>query len=238
MLFAQQLVKSLGGRRVIEDVTLSLRRGETVGLLGPNGAGKTTTFRMLTGMVIPDFGCILLDGAEVTRMPFYERARRGISYLPQESFVPRSLSVEDNIAMVLEARERAAGKRNEILRRLLSEFHLEAVRRTRVGTLSGGQRRRCEIAITLACQPRFALLDEPFAGIDPTTVEEIATLIRHLTARDIGVLITDHNARELLHLVDRAYVIENGRVLAHGSAGAVIADQEVRRVYLGEAFRI
>jgi lipopolysaccharide export system ATP-binding protein len=189
-------------------------------------------------MVIPDSGRIVLDGIDVTGMPFYERARRGISYLPQESFVPRSLSVEDNIAMVLEAREPAAGKRNEILGRLLSEFHLEAVRRTRVGTLSGGQRRRCEIAITLACQPRFALLDEPFAGIDPTTVEEIAALISHLTARDIGVLITDHNARELLHLVDRAYVIESGRVLAHGNAEAVIADQEVRRVYLGEAFRI
>ena len=238
MLLAQQLVKSLAGRRVIEDVTLTLRRGETVGLLGPNGAGKTTTFRMLTGMVIPDSGRIVLDGVDVTGMPFYERARRGISYLPQESFVPRSLSVEDNIAMVLEARERAAGKRNEILGRLLSEFHLEGVRRMRVGTLSGGQRRSCEIAITLACQPRFALLDEPFAGIDPTTVEEIAALISHLTARDIGVLITDHNARELLHLVDRAYVIESGRVLAHGSAEAVIADQEVRRAYLGEAFRI
>lgn len=237
MLLAQQLVKSLGGRRVIEDVTLTLRRGETVGLLGPNGAGKTTTFRMLTGMVIPDSGRIVLDGAEVTGMPFYERARRGISYLPQESFVPRSLSVEDNIAMVLEARERVAGKRNEILGHLLSEFHLEGVRRMRVGALSGGQRRSCEIAITLACQPRFALLDEPFAGIDPTTVEEIAALISHLTARDIGVLITDHNARELLHLVDRAYVIESGRVLAHGSAEAVIADQEVRRAYLGQAFR-
>jgi lipopolysaccharide export system ATP-binding protein len=238
MLTAQHLVKSLAGRRVIEDVTLSLRRGETVGLLGSNGAGKTTTFRMLTGMVIPDFGRILLDGAEVTRMPFYERARRGISYLPQESFVPRSLSVEANITMVLEAREPAATQRNEILERLLWEFRLEAVRGSRVGTLSGGERRRCEIAVTLACEPNFALLDEPFAGVDPNTVEEIATLIRHLTDRGVGVLITDHNARELLHLVDRAYVIENGRVLAHGSAGAVIADQEVRRVYLGETFRI
>jgi lipopolysaccharide export system ATP-binding protein len=238
MLTAQRLVKSLAGRRVIEDVTLSLRRGETVGLLGPNGAGKTTTFRMLTGMVIPDSGRILLDGAEVTRMPFYERARRGISYLPQESSVPRSLSVEANIAMVLEAREPAATERHEILERLLWEFRLEAVRRSRVGTLSGGERRRCEIAVTLACEPNFALLDEPFAGVDPNAVEEIATLIRHLTDRGVGVLITDHNARELLHLVDRAYVIENGRVLAHGSAGAVVADEEVRRVYLGETFRI
>lgn len=238
MLIAEQLMKSLAGRRIIEDVTLSLRRGETVGLLGPNGAGKTTTFRMLTGMVVPDFGQIVLDGAEVTRMPFYERARRGISYLPQESFVPRSLSVEANIAMVLEAREPGAAERNEILERLLWEFRLEAVRRSRVGTLSGGERRRCEIAVTLACKPNFALLDEPFAGVDPNIVDEIATLIRHLTERGIGVLITDHNARELLHLVDRAYVIENGRVLAHGSAGAVIADQDVRRVYLGEAFRM
>lgn len=238
MLSVQQLVKSLSGRRVIEDVTLSLERGETVGLLGPNGAGKTTTFRMLTGLVIPDSGRIVLDGIDITRLPFYERARRGISYLPQDSFVPRSLTVEDNITMVLEVRERVAKKRNEILEHLLSEFRLEAVRKMRVGLLSGGQRRRCEIAITLACKPVFALLDEPFAGVDPNTVEEIATLIRHLTGRGIGVLITDHNARELLQLVDRAYVIESGRVLAHGSAEAIIAHEDVRRVYLGEAFRI
>jgi lipopolysaccharide export system ATP-binding protein len=238
MLSVQQLMKSLAGSQIIEDVTLSLRRGEIVGLLGPNGAGKTTTFRMLAGMIIPDAGQIALDGVDVTHMPFYERARRGISYLPQESFVPRSLSVEDNIAMVLEAREPAAKKRNEIRGRLLSEFHLEAVRKTRVGVLSGGQRRRCEIAITLACEPSFALLDEPFAGVDPNAIEEIATLIRHLTERGIGVLITDHNARELLNLVDRAYVIESGRVLAQGSAGSIIGDHGVRRAYLGEAFRI
>jgi lipopolysaccharide export system ATP-binding protein len=238
MLSVQQLMKSFAGRQVIEDVTLSLRQGEIVGLLGPNGAGKTTTFRMLAGMIIPDAGQIALDGVDVTHMPFYERARRGISYLPQESFVPRSLSVEDNIAMVLEAREPATKKRNEIRGRLLSEFHLEAVRKTRVGVLSGGQRRRCEIAITLACEPSFALLDEPFAGVDPNAIEEIATLIRHLTERGIGVLITDHNARELLNLVDRAYVIESGRVLAQGSAGSIIGDHGVRRAYLGEAFRI
>jgi lipopolysaccharide export system ATP-binding protein len=238
MLSVHQLVKSLSGHRIIEDVTLSLERGETVGLLGPNGAGKTTTFRMLTGLVIPDAGRIVLDDADITRLPFYERARRGISYLPQESFVPRSLSVEDNITMVLEVRERSAKKRNEIMERLVSEFHLDAFRKMHVGLLSGGQRRRCEIAITLACEPSFALLDEPFAGVDPNTVEEIATLIRHLTGRGIGVLITDHNARELLQLVDRAYVIESGRVLAHGNAEAIMADEDVRRVYLGEAFRI
>jgi lipopolysaccharide export system ATP-binding protein len=238
MLSVQHLVKSLSGRRVIEDVTLSLQRGETVGLLGPNGAGKTTTFRMLTGLITPDSGRIVLDGADITHLPFYERARRGISYLPQESFVPRSLSVEENIAMVLEVRERSAKKRNEIFERLLSQFHLEEVRGTRVGTLSGGQRRRCEIAITLACEPSVALLDEPFAGVDPHAVDEITTLIRHLTDSGIGVLVTDHNARELLQLVDRAYVIESGRVLAHGSAEEIIADLDVRRAYLGEAFRI
>jgi lipopolysaccharide export system ATP-binding protein len=238
MLSAQQLVKSLSEHRVIEDVTLSVQRGETVGLLGPNGAGKTTTFRMLTGLIIPDSGQVVLDGVDITYLPFYERARRGISYLPQESFVPRSLSVEDNITMVLEVREPSAKMRKETIGRLLSRFHLDEIRRRRVGTLSGGERRRFEVAITLACEPSFALLDEPLAGLDPHAVEEIATLIRHLTDRNIGVLITDHNARELLQLVDRAYVIEGGRVLAHGSAEAIIAHPEVRRAYLGEAFRI
>ncbi|HEY2444682.1 MAG TPA: LPS export ABC transporter ATP-binding protein [Rhizomicrobium sp.] len=238
MLHAQQLVKSLAGRRIIEDVTLTLERGEIVGLLGPNGAGKTTTFRMLTGLVIPDFGQILLDGLEITALPFYERARRGISYLPQESFAPRSLTVANNIRMVLEAREPTAAKRNDILKALLAEFRLEALGTTRVGHLSGGQRRRFEIALTLACGPTFALLDEPFAGVDPNAVEEIATLIGHLTARGIGVLITDHKARELLQVVDRAYIIESGRVLAYGHAEAIIANQDVRRVYLGETFRI
>jgi lipopolysaccharide export system ATP-binding protein len=238
MLSVKHLVKSLSGRRIIEDVALTVQRGEIVGLLGPNGAGKTTTFRMLIGLIVPDSGQIVLDGVDITNLPFYERARRGISYLPQESFVPRSLSVEDNIAMVLEVRERSAKKRKEIFERLLSQFQLEEVRKKRVGTLSGGQRHRCEIAITLACEPSFALLDEPFAGLDPHAVEEITILIRHLTDRGIGVLITDHNARELLQLVDRAYVIENGRVLAHGSTEAIIDDLDVRRVFLGEAFRI
>ena len=238
MLSVQHLVKTLGGRRVIEDVTVSLERGEIVGLLGPNGAGKTTTFRMLTGIVIPDSGRIELDGLEITGLPFYERARRGISYLPQDSFVPRSLSVEQNIAMVLEARETSPRKRHEKLEQLLSQFHLEEFRTRRVGVLSSGQRRRCEIAITLACEPSFALLDEPFARVDPHAIEEISALIHHLIDRDIGVLITDHNARELLQLVDRSYVIESGRVLAHGSAEVILADIEVRRAYLGEEFRI
>ena len=238
MLSAQNLAKSLAGRRVIEDVTLNLSRGETVGLLGPNGAGKTTTFRMLTGMVAPDAGQIVLDGIDITFMPFYDRARHGISYLPQDSIVPRSLKVEDAIQFVLEAREQDRDVREDALVALLNEFHLQELRKLRVGRLSGGQRRRCEIAITLACRPAFALLDEPFAGVDPNAVEEIATLIRHLTERGIGVLITDHNARVLFRLVDRAYVIESGRVLAHGDTQVVLADSEVRRVYLGEGFRL
>jgi lipopolysaccharide export system ATP-binding protein len=238
MLSVRHLVKSLGGYRIIEDVTLSFERGEIVGLLGPNGAGKTTTFRMLTGLYAPDTGHIELDGDEITYLPFYERARRGISYLPQDSFMPRALSIADNIEMVLEAREPSAARRKETLAQLLAQLHLEEFRRAPVGTLSGGQRRRCEVAVTLACNPSFALLDEPFARVDPQTIAEIGLLIRHLTGQGIGVLITDHNARELFQMVDRAYVIESGRVLAHGSTAELLADAEVRRAYLGEEFHI
>jgi lipopolysaccharide export system ATP-binding protein len=238
MLSVQHLVKSLSGRRVIEDVTLSFERGEIVGLLGPNGAGKTTTFKMLTGLIVPDSGKITLDGADITHLPFYERARRGITYLPQDSFLPRSLTVEDNIAMVLEVREPSARKRSELCDALLSQFRIEEARRKRVGMLSSGQRRRVEVAITLACEPSFALLDEPFARVDPQAIDEITSLIRQLADRSVGVLITDHNAREMFQLVDRAYVIESGRVLAHGSAEALLADLDVRHAYLGETFRI
>ncbi len=236
MLSAQHLVKSFAGRRVIEDVTLSLERGEIVGLLGPNGAGKTTTFQMLTGMIAPDAGAITLDGETITTMPFYDRARFGIAYLPQAPFVPRTLTVEQNIMMVLEARM-AAG-RKERLDALVAEFRLEAVQKKRVGELSGGQRRRCEIAITVACEPSYAMLDEPFAGVDPNNTDDIIGLIRHLAEHDIGVLITDHKARELLGMVDRAYVIESGRVLAEGEAASIVGNEAVRRVYLGEAFRL
>ena len=236
MLSAQHLVKSFAGRRVIEDVTLSLERGEIVGLLGPNGAGKSTTFQMLTGMIPPDAGAIALDGYVITGMHFYDRARFGIAYLPQAPFVPRGLTVEQNILMVLEAR--MAGGRKARLDELVAEFRLEEVRRKRVGELSGGQRRRCEIAITVACEPSFAMLDEPFAGVDPNNTDEIIGLIRHLADRDIGVLITDHKARELLGMVDRAYVIESGRVLAEGEAASIVSNEAVRRVYLGEAFRL
>jgi lipopolysaccharide export system ATP-binding protein len=238
MLSAQHLVKSFAGRRVIEDVTLQFKRGEVVGLLGPNGAGKTTTFQMLTGMIRPDAGAIFLDGHNVTAMPFYDRARFGIAYLPQAPFVPRGLTVEQNIRLVLEARLAEEAVRKQKMAELIEEFRLGEVRRKKVGELSGGQRRRCEIAITLACEPSFAMLDEPFAGVDPHATEEIGQMIDHLADRDIGVLITDHKARELLGIVDRAYVIEGGRVLAEGDVAEIIADQDVRRVYLGEEFRL
>lgn len=238
MLSAQHLVKSFAGRRVIENVTLKLERGEVVGLLGPNGAGKTTTFQMLTGMVMPDAGVIVLDGHNVTTMPFYDRSRFGIAYLPQAPFVPRGLTVEQNITLVLEARLPEKNARKNKVAELIEEFRLGEVRNKRVGTLSGGQRRRCEIAITLACEPCFAMLDEPFAGVDPHATDEIGKMIHHLADRDIGVLITDHKARELLGIVDRAYVIESGRVLAEGEVSEIIADEDVRRVYLGEEFRL
>ncbi|HEU0095069.1 MAG TPA: LPS export ABC transporter ATP-binding protein [Rhizomicrobium sp.] len=238
MLCAQHLVKSFAGRRVIEDVTLSLKRGEVVGLLGPNGAGKTTTFQMLTGMVTPDAGAITLDDHDITTMPFYDRARFGIAYLPQAPFVPRGLTVEQNIQLVLEARMGDAAARKAKLAELVEEFRLQDVRKKPVGTLSGGQRRRCEIAITLACEPAFAMLDEPFAGVDPHATDEIGAMIEHLSGRGIGVLITDHKARELLAIVDRAYVIKSGRVLAEGDVADIVADSEVRRVYLGEEFRL
>ena len=238
MLSAQHLVKSFAGRRVIEDVTLQLARGEVVGLLGPNGAGKSTTFQMLTGMLTPDAGAISLDGHAVTTMPFYDRARFGIAYLPQAPFVPRGLTVEQNITLVLEARFAETAARKAKMTELVEEFRLEEVRKKPVGTLSGGQRRRCEIAITLACGPSFAMLDEPFAGVDPHATDEIGQMIHHLAERNIGVLITDHKARELLGIVHRAYVIESGRVLAEGNVEQIVADQNVRRVYLGEEFRL
>ena len=238
MLSAQHLVKAFAGRRVIEEVTLQLERGEVVGLLGPNGAGKTTTFQMLTGMIRPDAEVIALDGHNVTAMPFYDRARFGIAYLPQAPFVPRGLTVEQNIRLVLEARLADDAARKAKMDDLLAEFRLGDLRRKKVGDLSGGQRRRCEIAITLACEPSFAMLDEPFAGVDPHATEEIGQMIHHLAERDIGVLITDHKARELLGIVQRAYVIESGRVLAEGDVAEIVADQDVRRVYLGEEFRL
>ncbi len=238
LLSVQHIAKAFRGRQIIDDVSLFVRRGEVVGLLGPNGAGKTTVFHILTGMIPSDGGQIVLDGADVTRLPLYERARRGMSYLPQEPSVFRGLTVEGNILVVLEATGLSHAMQRRLLDGLVTEFRLENVRTQRAGRLSGGERRRTEIARAIASGPSFMLLDEPFAGIDPIAVNEVRLLLRHLASRGIGVVVTDHNVRETLALIDRAYIIDSGRVLMHGTAEAVLADPEVRRIYLGREFQI
>jgi len=209
-----------------------------VGLLGPNGAGKTTCFYMVTGLIPVDQGRIEIDGFDITGMPMYRRARLGIGYLPQEASIFRGLSVEDNIRAVLEIVERNRSERERILDELLEEFHIAHLRKSPSMALSGGERRRLEIARALASRPHYMLLDEPFAGVDPIAVADIQQLVRHLTTRGIGVLITDHNVRETLKLIDRAYIIHNGEILKHGSADDIIADADVRRLYLGEEFTL
>ena len=238
LLSVYNLAKSYKSRHVVEDVSLHVRRGEAVGLLGPNGAGKTTVFYMITGLVKPDSGVIALDGYDVTPLPMYRRARLGIGYLPQEASVFRGLSVEDNIRAVLEITQPDKRLREEELEALLDEFKLEKLRKTPAIALSGGERRRCEIARALAGHPSFMLLDEPFAGIDPIAVGGIQDLVRHLKARGIGVLITDHSVRETLGLTDRAYIIHNGHVLTEGTPDEIVANPDVRRIYLGENFRM
>jgi lipopolysaccharide export system ATP-binding protein len=238
ILAVYQLGKSYRSRQVVADVSIYLRRGEAVGLLGPNGAGKTTVFYMITGLVIPDKGVIELDGRDVTPLPMYRRARLGIGYLPQEASIFRGLSVEDNIKAVLEMTEPNRDRRAAELESLLEEFDIKRLRKTPAIALSGGERRRCEIARALAGHPTFMLLDEPFAGIDPIAVGDIQDLVRHLTARGIGVLITDHNVRETLGLIDRAYIIHSGHVLTEGSPEEIVADPDVRRFYLGQDFRM
>lgn len=238
LLSIHNLAKSYKARRVVEDVSLHVARGEAVGLLGPNGAGKTTVFYMITGLVKPDKGVISLDGYDVTPLPMYRRARLGIGYLPQEASVFRGLSVEDNIRAVLEITQPDIKKREEELEALLEEFRLTRMRHTPAVALSGGERRRCEIARALAGHPSFMLLDEPFAGIDPIAVGGIQDLVRHLKARGIGVLITDHSVRETLGLTDRAYIIYNGHVLTEGTPDEIVANPDVRRIYLGEDFRM
>jgi lipopolysaccharide export system ATP-binding protein len=237
-LAAAGLVKSFGGRRVVNDVTIGLRRGEAVGLLGPNGAGKTTVFYMIVGLIHADTGKIMLDGHDVTSLPMYRRARLGIGYLPQEPSIFRGLSVEDNIRAVLEAVEPDRDRREQELNRLLDEFNVDRVRKSPAIALSGGERRRVEIARALATRPSFMLLDEPFAGIDPIAVGDIQELVRHLTRRGIGVLITDHNVRETLGLVDRAYIVHSGSILMEGDPNQIVQSEKVRRVYLGEEFRL
>ncbi|MEO9189614.1 MAG: LPS export ABC transporter ATP-binding protein [Acetobacteraceae bacterium] len=232
------LGKTYNKRPVVRNVTLNLRRGEAVGLLGPNGAGKTTTFYMIVGLVRPDTGAISLDGAEITRLPMYRRARLGVGYLPQEASVFRGLNVERNIMAALEVVEVDRDRRDQILDELLAEFGIGHLRRTPALALSGGERRRVEIARALATQPAYILLDEPLAGIDPIAVGEIRDLVSHLKDRGIGVLITDHNVRETLEIIDRAYIMHDGQVLMEGRPHEVVAHEGVRRVYLGERFSL
>lgn len=235
-LTVHHVQKSYKKRRVVRGVSLAVRRGESVGLLGPNGAGKTTVFYMITGLVPADAGNITIDGMDVTRLPMYRRARLGIGYLPQEASIFRGLTVEQNIMAVLEIVEPSKKKRREKLDSLLEEFRITRLRKSPSIALSGGERRRCEIARALASGPSFMLLDEPFAGIDPIAVGDIQELVRHLTERGIGVLITDHNVRETLGMIDRAYIIYDGQVLTQGKPEEIIANDDVRRVYLGDMF--
>ncbi|TCS70449.1 lipopolysaccharide export system ATP-binding protein [Sulfuritortus calidifontis] len=237
-LRAEGLRKRYKSREVVRDVSFEVNSGEVVGLLGPNGAGKTTCFYMVVGLVRADGGRIALDDAELTHLPVYQRARKGLSYLPQEASIFRKLTVADNIAAVLELRGYDEGRVREHLEYLLEDLHITHLRDAQAVSLSGGERRRVEIARALALQPRFILLDEPFAGIDPISVLDIQKIIRFLTEREIGVLITDHNVRETLGICDRAYIINEGCVLAAGGPDEIIYNDEVRKVYLGEHFRL
>ena len=225
-------------RVVLRDVSLGVRRGEVVGLLGPNGAGKTTCFYSIMGLVMPDSGSILLDGIDITGLPMYRRAALGLGYLPQETSIFRGMTVEDNIRAVLEISEPDPAARTARLDQLLGEFSITRLRSAPAMSLSGGERRRCEIARALAANPSIMLLDEPFAGIDPISIADIRNLVSHLKDRNIGVLITDHNVRETLEIVDRACIIYDGRVLFEGTPEALVADETVRKVYLGEGFSL
>lgn len=237
-LIARGLTKAYKGRDVVRGVSLGVRAGEAVGLLGPNGAGKTTCFYMVTGLVPVDQGTIEIDGFDVTSMAMYRRARLGIGYLPQEASIFRGLTVENNIRAVLEVTNRSRKERERDLDALLEEFHISHLRKSPAIALSGGERRRLEIARALASKPQYMLLDEPFAGIDPIAVADIQQLVRHLTQRGIGVLITDHNVRETLGLIDRAYIIHAGEVLTHGHPSDIVSNADVRRLYLGEGFTL
>ena len=243
-LEALNLMKRYGARKVVRDVSVRVKSGEVVGLLGPNGAGKTTTFYMIVGLVPPNGGSIALDGENITHLPIYKRARLGISYLPQEASVFRKLSVEDNIRSILELQVKRTGEKltkaeiEERLNSLLEELQITHIRTNMAMSLSGGERRRTEIARSLAADPNFILLDEPFAGVDPIAVIEIQRIVRFLKDRGIGVLITDHNVRETLGICDHAYIINEGEVLARGSSEEIISNESVRKIYLGENFRM
>ena len=237
-LSVRGLRKSYRKRVVIRDVSLYLRSGEVVALLGPNGSGKTTTFYAIAGLIASDGGQVVLDGQDISSLPMYRRARLGLGYLPQEMSVFRGLNVEDNILAILDISEPDIHKRREKLEGLLADFTIEHLRQTSALALSGGERRRVEIARSLAANPRFLLLDEPFAGVDPISVGDIRQLVSELKKRSIGVLITDHNVRETLHIVDRAYILHDGKVLMSGTAQEVIENENVKKVYLGESFSI
>ena len=237
-LSVENLGKRYEGRPVVRGVSLSIQRGEVVGLLGPNGAGKTTCFYIITGLIRPDYGTILLNEQDITELPMYRRARLGLGYLPQEASIFRGLTVEQNIRAVLEVVEKSFPRREELLEELLGEFSITHLRRTPSLALSGGERRRVEIARTLASRPDFVLLDEPLAGIDPIATNDIRDLIKHLKERSIGVMITDHNVRDTLDIVDRAYIIHDGMVLMDGIPADIVGSEDVRRVYLGDRFNL
>jgi lipopolysaccharide export system ATP-binding protein len=239
LLEARSLAKAYGKRPVVKDVSISVKQGEIVGLLGPNGAGKTTCFYMIIGLVAQDGGTITVDGEDITALPMHGRARRGLGYLPQEPSIFRKLSVEDNILAILETRKNLSRQqRNQKLEELLHEFHISHLAKNTGMSLSGGERRRVEIARALAADPQFILLDEPFAGVDPISVNDIKNIIRHLRDKGIGVLITDHNVRETLDICEHAYIIGEGHVIAEGSTDHILSDEKVRKTYLGEHFKL
>ena len=237
-LCCEKPTKFYGRRKVVSDVSLDVKQGEIVGLLGPNGAGKTTTFYMVVGFIKPFNGRVFLDEEEITQLPMYKRAQKGIGYLPQEHSVFRKLSVENNIMAILEMVERSSEKRKDKLEELISEFGLETVRKNRGDSLSGGERRRTEIARSLASNPKFILLDEPFAGIDPIAVEDIQSIVSRLRTKNIGILITDHNVQETLSITNRAYLMFEGKILRFGTAEELASDELVRKVYLGKHFEL
>ena len=239
ILTASNLAKSYRGRPVVRDVSLEISSGQIVGLLGPNGAGKTTCFYMIVGIVVADHGRISIDGQDLTGLPMHGRARRGIGYLPQEASIFRRLSVADNLMAILQSRrDLSRGQRREKMEQLLDEFHISHLRDSLGISLSGGERRRVEIARALTTEPDFMLLDEPFAGVDPISVNDIKQIIGHLQARGIGILITDHNVRETLDICEKAYIVGEGHIIAAGTAGDILADERVRQVYLGHEFRL
>tara|TARA_B100000965_G_scaffold399418_1_gene419346 strand:+ start:913 stop:1656 length:744 start_codon:yes stop_codon:yes gene_type:complete len=237
-LVINKVSKTYGNKKVVRDVSISIKKGEIVGLLGPNGAGKTTTFYMIVGLIKPDTGSILLDKIDITKTPVYSRGTKGISYLPQEPSIFRGMNVEDNLLSIIEVMEKDKNKHQIILEGLLNEFNINHVKKSKAVVLSGGERRRLEIARTLAARPKFLLLDEPLTGIDPVSIEEIKSIIKTLTKKNIGVLITDHNVRETLKIVDKVYIVNEGTIYFEGSPEEAISDEKIKKFYLGSEFKI